>query len=364
MTPSNPVEFLLPDCLMKIGLIIYGSLNTLSGGYWYDRKLVDYLSSQGDAVEIISLPWRTYAAHLTDNIHFKLPSDLDLLIQDELNHPSLIGANRKIHPYPVISLVHHLRCLEQRPAWQNRFFRFIEKIYLSGVDGFIFNSRTTKTAVQDLVGTAKPCLIANPPTDRFGEAISEEEISARALMDPFRILFLGNVIERKGLHTLLEALRQVDSVFHLDVVGSKEFDPEYVYRIRAYCEGNHLATAVTFHGSLESQSLEQRLRHSHVMILPSTYEGFGIAYLEGMGFGLPAVGTTQGAAWEIITHDQNGYLIEPGDHSALAAWISSMAENRQRLTQLSLAARRRYLQQPSWEQTATSIRGFLANMVI
>ncbi len=78
---------------MKLGLVIYGSLDTLSGGYLYDRKLVEYLRAQGDTVEIISLPWRNYAAHLTDNLHFRLPPDLDLLIQDELNHPSLISAN-------------------------------------------------------------------------------------------------------------------------------------------------------------------------------------------------------------------------------------------------------------------------------
>ena len=57
---------------MKIGLIIYGSLDTLSGGYLYDRMLVDYLRAQGDTVEIISLPWRNYAAHLTDNFWFRL----------------------------------------------------------------------------------------------------------------------------------------------------------------------------------------------------------------------------------------------------------------------------------------------------
>ncbi|MBL7943358.1 MAG: hypothetical protein JNM00_11355, partial [Flavobacteriales bacterium] len=106
---------------MKIGLVIYGSLDTLSGGYMYDRMLVDYLRSQGDTVEIISLPWRNYAAHLTDNFTFKLPSDLDILIQDELNHPSLIRSNRYPNPYPIISLVHHLRCSELRPKWQNDF---------------------------------------------------------------------------------------------------------------------------------------------------------------------------------------------------------------------------------------------------
>jgi len=129
---------------MRIGFVIYGSLDTLSGGYMYDRKLVGYLRAQGDTVEIISLPWRNYAAHLTDNFSFKLPANLDILIQDELNHPSLIAANLKKHPYPIISLVHHLRCSELRPNWQNDLYRVIEKKYLQNVDGFIFNSKTTK----------------------------------------------------------------------------------------------------------------------------------------------------------------------------------------------------------------------------
>ena len=49
---------------MRIGLIIYGSLDTLTGGYLYDRLLVEHLRRQGDHVDIISLPWRTYGRHL------------------------------------------------------------------------------------------------------------------------------------------------------------------------------------------------------------------------------------------------------------------------------------------------------------
>src|SRR5512138_1993944 len=128
---------------MKIGFVIYGSLDTLSGGYLYDRKLVEYLRSQGDTVEIISLPWRNYLSHLTDNFHVRLPLNLDILIQDELNHPSLICANRGRHPYPIVSLVHHLRCSELRSPWQNTFYRVVERKYLQSVDGFIFNSKTT-----------------------------------------------------------------------------------------------------------------------------------------------------------------------------------------------------------------------------
>src|SRR6476661_691270 len=219
---------------MKIGLIIYGSLDTLSGGYLYDRKLVEYLRSQGDTVEIISLPWRNYPAHLTDNLCFRLPNNLDILIQDELNHPSLIFANRGRHPYPIISLVHHLRCSEVRSRWQNALYRIIEKQYLQSVDGFIFNSKNTNNVVHQLLGNNQPNVIAYPPTDQFGDPITEEEIKRRAQKSPLRLLFLGNVIERKGVHTLLKAISAEPSAFHLDIIGSLTADLRYAKSIQEF----------------------------------------------------------------------------------------------------------------------------------
>jgi len=348
---------------MRIGLLIYGSLDTLSGGYLYDRKLVEYLRSQGDEVEIISLPWRNYVAHLTDNLRFRLPRGLDLLIQDELNHPSLLSANRKPHPYPVISLVHHLRCSELRPRWQNLFYRAIEKKYLQTVDGFIFNSQTTKSVVNGLVDHGKPAIVAYPPTDRFGAAISEEEIKTRAAQNPLTILFLGNVIERKGLHTLIKAISSQQSAVGLDIVGSLTSEPEYTQQIQALIAKNNLASFVFFHGALDSEALKQRLQQAHLLIVPSSYEGFGIVYLEGMCFGLPAMGTTAGAAGEIIEHGTTGYLIEPNDHNTLAQHIISLSEDRSLLTRLSINARKRYIEQPAWDETAGQIRAFLQEMI-
>ncbi len=351
---------------MKLGLIIYGSLDTLSGGYLYDRKLVEYLRAQGDTVEIISLPWRNYATHLTDNFSFKLPANLDILIQDELNHPSLIGANLGKHPYPIISLVHHLRCSELRPQWQNDLYRVVEKKYLQSVDGFIFNSQTTKGVVNSLIGKGKSSVVAYPPTDRFGEAISEEEISERATGDELKILFLGNVMERKGLHTLLNALlilAHSREMFILDVVGSLTTEPNYASQMKEFVKINSLSSLVTFHSSLNNEPLKQKLQKAHVLIVPSSYEGFGIVYLEGMAFGLPAIGTTAGAAGEIIEHEKTGYLIHPNDHQALATHISQLASDRNLLAELSLNARKRYTQQPAWNETAGQIRTFLQTMI-
>ena len=344
---------------MKIGLIIYGSLDTLSGGYLYDRKLVEYLRLHGDTVEIISLPWRNYAAHLTDNFWFRLPKNLDVLIQDELNHPSLVFANRGKHLYPVISLVHHLRCSELRPKWQNTFYRMVEKEYLKSVDGFVLNSKTTQNVVRKLIGNNKLNILAYPPTDRFGEPVSEEEIIDRAETNPLRVLFLGNVIERKGLHTLLKAVSIQPSAFRVEVVGSLDSEPEYTRQIQRIIEQNNLASFVFLRGSLDKQPLIEKLKQAHVIVVPSSYEGYGIVYLEGMGFGLPAIGTTAGAAGEIIEDGQTGYLIEPNDSATLFAKLKLLAEDRELLTRLSINARKRYLHQPSWEATAESIRNSL-----
>ena len=348
---------------MKLGLIIYGSLDTVSGGYLYDRTLVEYLRTQGDTVEIISLPWRNYPAHLMDNFRFRLPPDLDILIQDELNHPSLIGANRGRHPYPLVSLVHHLRCSERRPAWQNAMYGIVEKKYLQSVDGFIFNSRTTQEVVGRVIGNSKSGLVAYPPTDRFGEPISEQEIKERANGDEFRILFLGNVIYRKGLHTLLAAVNGLPSTVKVDIVGGSTSEPRYAYEMERYVLTHGLSSIVKFHGALDNEPLIKMYKQSHVMVVPSSYEGFGIVYLEGMGFGLPAIGTTAGGASEIITHGEDGYLIRPEDVSSLAGHLNVLNTDRNLLVRLSLNAVKRYRSQPTWDETARSIREFLYKMV-
>jgi glycosyltransferase involved in cell wall biosynthesis len=97
--------------------------------------------------------------------------------------------------------------------------------------------------------------------------------------------------------------------------------------------------------------------------VPSSYEGFGIVYLEGMGFGLPAIGTTLGAASEVIEDGKTGFLIQPGDAHSLAEKLQLLSERRDLLLEMSLAARSRYQRQPKWNQTASQIRDFLLSFL-
>ncbi len=350
---------------MKLGFLIYGSLDTRSGGYLYDRKLVDYLRDQGDSVEIISLPWRNYVAHLSDNLHFRLPPDFELLIQDELNHPSLLWANAQPHRYPVVSLVHHLRCSEQRPGWQNWIYHLVERRYLNSVDGFIFNSKTTKRVVSRFVESRKPEIMAYPPTDRFGYPMTEKEVAARAQeAGSLRLLFLGNIIHRKGLHILLNAIGRNNLDVRLNIIGGTTAEAKYAEAMHQKVKRSNMEAIVRFHGPMDHEDLAAKLKSAHVLVVPSSYEGFGIVYLEGMAFGLPAIGTTAGAASEIISDGETGFLIEPGDSNALVERLSLLSNDRYLLAQMAVNALERYRQQPTWDETAGKIRIFLNQMII
>ncbi len=360
---------------MHLGLLIYGSLSTPSGGYLYDRKVFEYLERRGDRIEIVSLPWRNYARHLGDNFSPGLKRRLEelrveILIQDELNHPSLFWINPRLRgrlDYPILSIVHHLRFSEARPAWQNRLYGWVERRYLESLDGFIFNSQTTRGVVQGLLGcqACPPWIVAHPAGDRFGIGITEEEIERRARQPgPLKLAFAGNLIPRKNLHILIEALCRLPAgTWELWVAGSENADRGYAQAVRQQVARRGLEGQVRFLGHLAEEELAHLLRESHLLAVPSSYEGFGIAYLEGMSFGLPAIASTAGAAVEIITHSENGFLVDPGNPNTLAGCLSTLSQDRSRLAAMGRAALHRFHQHPTWDQSAASIRAFLQTFI-
>ena len=357
---------------MHVGLIIYGSLETISGGYLYDRKLVEYLRRAGDTVEVIALPWRSYPRHLSDNFardlyRRLLRAPLDVLLQDELNHPSLFRLNdrlRKQIAYPIVSIVHHLRCYESHPAAVKWLYRLIERHYLASVDGFIFNSATTRRAVAATLHIDQSQLprsvVAYPAGDRFMPGLARGQIEQRAhASGPLRLIFVGNLIPRKGLHVLLEALTHLPAgTWRLRVIGNPQIDRQYARRIQRFIRAHQL-TGVELTGMLSDDELAQALGDSQMLVVPSDYEGFGIVYLEGMSFGLPALATTSGAASEIITDNENGFLVPPNDPLTLALRLKILIDDRTRLSRMSLAARDRFLKQPRWDESVKRIREML-----
>jgi glycosyltransferase involved in cell wall biosynthesis len=359
---------------MRIGLVIYGSLDILSGGYLYDRMLVSYLESQGDEVEIMALPEGKYSASLLDNLSsgvFKRLENLavDILLEDELCHPSLFWLNSRLKKrvkYPIVTIVHHLRSSEPRAVWANWFYHWVERQYLLSVDGYIYNSQTTRKVVERIIGVGRPGQIAFPAGDRLGQTITPPEIVSRSRKTgPLRVFFLGNVIPRKGLHVLIQALARLPkNTWRLTVAGSLTMAPEYAAAIQHQVLSGGVVEQVRFLGPLAETELAENLRRHHVLALPSFYEGFGIVYLEGMGFGLPPIGTTAGAAEEIITHEIDGFLASPGDAQSLSKYLTELSQDRERLATMSLAALERFNRHGSWADTGAQIRQYLIRDII
>lgn len=356
---------------MRLGLVIYGNLDIITGGFIFDKLVVEYLRRQGDEVEIISLPWHPYPLGLLHNVRAGLARRLrqgryDAVIQDELTHPSLFWLNGRLKPhlsYPIISLVHLLRATEERPDWQNRLYRLVERRYLQSVDGFIFISRHTQRLVESLVGAGKPCTIAYSAGDRLGGATPEEIAGRVRAPGPRQILFLGAVIPRKGLDVLLQALAPLrDDDWELTIAGSLSTDPEYARKIDGLIRDLRLSRKIRRPGVLLSEDLTACLSRSHILAVPSYMEGLALVYLEGMHYGLVPLASSGGAAGEVITSGEDGFLIPPRDVGALTTSLRELLQDEGKLLAMSLAARERMARHPTWEQTGAAIREFLLGL--
>jgi glycosyltransferase involved in cell wall biosynthesis len=349
---------------MKIGFLVYGDVETTSGGFLYDRKLIENLRERGDAVEVIELPWPSYPRGLVSGFTTdldRLEGDFDLFLQDELAHPTLLGLNarlRRKYGTPIVSVVHHLRCSETGPRSANACYRAVEERYLRGINAAICNSAFTQESVLDLA--TLPTTVAPPAGNRFDPAIDAETIAERARDEPFEVIFLGSVIERKGLDTLIEGLARLPNErWRLRVVGDTRIEPAYARRIHRTISRLGVGERVSIAGKLPDDALADVLAGSHLLAIPSTHEGFGIAYLEGMGFGLPALATTAGGASEIVTHGETGYLCSPGDVGAIARRVRTLADDREALAERGIAARERYEAHPTWTESAAQVGDFL-----
>lgn len=99
------------------------------------------------------------------------------------------------------------------------------------------------------------------------------------------------------------------------------------------------------------------------MTLPSFHEGFGIAYLEAMGHGLPVIATSAGGPRELIRHRETGFLVTPGDHGSLAGHLERLIADRSHLADMGIAAQARYYSHPSWIESTRRISTFLEDLI-
>ncbi len=353
---------------MRAALLITGRLETVTGGFIYDRFLVDAMRRRGHRVEVVGLPRRPYPLCLAENLSPRLRKRFnsggwDLLLQDELAHPALIGLNRSLRDRrrPLVGIVHQVLCLQPRRAWLNTIYRFFEQRYLRGLDALLFNSETTRRQVFHLIGQERRHCVVRPAGSRFDGRPSPEAIAERARSaGPLELLFVGNLSPVKGLEELITALARVQpAAWRLTVVGDPDMDRPYARRVRSLAARLHVSSAVAFLGRLEGSALRAVFLRCHVLAMPYAHEGFGIAALEAMGFGLPVIGSTLGGVGEFVRHGENGWLVAPGDLESLGRRVETLQADRARLERMGRSAVETNRAWPAWETAMQEACDFL-----
>jgi glycosyltransferase involved in cell wall biosynthesis len=169
----------------------------------------------------------------------------------------------------------------------------------------------------------------------------------------FAVLFVGRLVERKGVHVLIEALRHLPADVipgRLVVVGE---GPE-LDSLRRLTRQLGLSEQVTFTGRVPDEALRQAYRSADVVVLPAVVdqrgdtEGLGVVLLEAMQHRVPVVASDIGGIPDIIEHETSGLLVPPGDPVALAAALARLARDHPFAERLAQAGYRRVTRNFGW----------------
>jgi glycosyltransferase involved in cell wall biosynthesis len=164
-----------------------------------------------------------------------------------------------------------------------------------------------------------------------------DELRRRADREP-TLLFLGEIARHKGVFELVQAFGSVtDACPSLQLVFAGT--GAAMEEVRQLASQAEFGGRIECTGWVEAQRKRAELARATIFVLPSYVEGMPMALLEAMSWGLPVIATAVGGVPEMITHEVNGLLVEPGDIAGLAAAISRLMSDAGLRARLGDAAR-------------------------
>ena len=191
--------------------------------------------------------------------------------------------------------------------WVRTFMRSADAWLVYGTrhvrDAVALGADPTRTVIAPITALAP-----EPPTEPHPPAADEE----------LRYLFVGRLIERKGIDVLLAAFRHVDGG-ELRIVG----DGPLRGAVESAASND---SRIRLLGHLDGAALANAYREAHLLIVPSLYEPWGLVVHEGLAHGLPVIVTDQvGAGDDLIESGINGYVVPAGSAPALAEAMQAAA---------------------------------------
>jgi glycosyltransferase involved in cell wall biosynthesis len=159
-------------------------------------------------------------------------------------------------------------------------------------------------------------------------------------------------VPRKGHDVLIRALTAMpDAAWRLTCVGGLDRDDAWVTALRAQVAAAGLTARITFAGELDREPLDRHYDAADVFVLPTWYEGYGMAVAEALARGLPVVSTDTGAIGDLVRPDA-GILVPAGDVAALTRALAAVMTDAPLRARLVAGARRARSRLRSWDDAA------------
>ena len=350
----------------ELHLVVPGPLEQQTGGYIYDARM---------AAGLRRLRWRVIVHNLegtfpdTDDraraslaqTLSELPDGSRVLI-DGLAMAGLPDPVRAHgHRLRIVALVHHPQADETGldPQQRDRFATS-EREALAVCAGVLVTSEFTASRITAFGVEASRVRAVPPGAERAQPA------EGPGPGEPPRLLCVGSVIPRKGQDVLVRALGRLrEARWSCACAGSLTRAPDYARTLQEQVRTAGLVRRICFPGECEPDALTALYNSTSVFVLPSRYEGYGMALTEAMARGLPVIGTTGGAIPQTVPGDA-GVLVPPGDDEALARAIGDFLPDApgrsrehaqsvlERRAKVSAAARRYVASLPDWSQAAVA----------
>ena len=199
------------------------------------------------------------------------------------------------------------------------------------------------------------------PIDMVAAGVPEELFALERKPAGFLLYFGRLDIFHKGLDTLLEALvlllRDKPDI-ELRIAGrGKDAD-----RVAELARNLGIAKNVRLLGAVSDSERDALFAGAEVQLMPSRFEGFGLAAAEAMAAGVPLVASSAGSLPEVVDEPRGGVLVPPGDPRALANATVRLLDDPGARSALSSSAResaRRF----SWDAVANAHLRFIQNIV-